>query len=104
MCKNMSPKWKIVLNGACKSIELIMQRITTKYAILNIVLLKLDMMLVIKLLNKLDGIMNPTLRERIDKSIVGKLIKAKVHFVIRSSCKRKIKNLLMSLQRNFKNL
>ena len=32
------------------------------------------------MLNELDGIMNPTLRERIDKSIVGKLIKAKVHF------------------------
>ena len=29
-------------------------------------------------LNELDGIMNQTLRERIDKSIVGKLIKAKI--------------------------
>ena len=32
------------------------------------------------MLGKLDGIMNPTLRERIDKSTVGKLIKAKVNF------------------------
>ena len=31
------------------------------------------------MLNDLDGIMNPTLRERIDKSMVEKLIKAKVH-------------------------
>ena len=30
------------------------------------------------MLNQLDGIMNPTLRKRIDKLIVGKLIKAKV--------------------------
>ena len=27
-----------------------------------------------------NGIVNPTLRERIDKSIVGKLINAKVNF------------------------
>ena len=33
-----------------------------------------------KMLGKLSGIVNPTLRERIDKSIVGKLIKAKLHF------------------------
>ena len=32
------------------------------------------------MLGELDGIMNPTLKERIDKSIVGKLIKAKVNF------------------------
>ena len=32
------------------------------------------------MLNELGGIMNLTLRERIDKSIVEKLIKAKVHF------------------------
>ena len=32
------------------------------------------------MLNELDGIMNPTLRERIDKTIVGKLINAKDHF------------------------
>ena len=32
------------------------------------------------MLNELDGIINPSLRERIDKSIVGKLIKAKVNF------------------------
>ena len=34
------------------------------------------------MLNELDGIMNPTLRERIDKSIVEKPINAKVNFVL----------------------
>ena len=32
------------------------------------------------MLGELSGIVNSTLRERIDKSIVGKLIKAKVNF------------------------
>ena len=32
------------------------------------------------MLDELSGIVNPTVRERIDKSIVGKLIKAKVNF------------------------
>ena len=32
------------------------------------------------MLGELSGIVNPTLRERIDKSIVGKLTKAKVNF------------------------
>ena len=32
------------------------------------------------ILGELSGIGNPTLRKRIDKSIVGKLIKAKVNF------------------------
>ena len=32
------------------------------------------------MLGELNGIVNPTLRERIDKSIVGKLIKTKVNF------------------------
>ena len=32
------------------------------------------------MLNQLNGFVNPTLRERIDKSIVGKLINAKVNF------------------------
>ena len=32
------------------------------------------------MLDELNGIVNPTLRERIDKSIVGKLINAKVNF------------------------
>ena len=36
-------------NGECQSIELIMQRITTSYTNLNIVILKLEMMFVIKL-------------------------------------------------------
>ena len=34
------------------------------------------------MLGELSGIVNPTLRERIDKSIVGKLIKAKDNFVL----------------------
>ena len=42
------------------------------------------------MLNELDGIMNPTLRGRIDKSIVGKLIKAKVHFWLRHSVKKNL--------------
>ena len=32
------------------------------------------------MLGELNGIVNATLRERIDKAIVGKLIKAKVNF------------------------
>ena len=32
------------------------------------------------MLGDMSGIVDPTLRERIDKSIVGKLIKAKVNF------------------------
>ena len=32
------------------------------------------------MLGELSGIVNPTLRERIDKSIVGKLVNAKVNF------------------------
>ena len=32
------------------------------------------------MLRELSGIVNPTLRKRIDKLIVGKLIKAKVNF------------------------
>ena len=32
------------------------------------------------MLGELNGIVNPTLRERTDKSIVGKLINAKVNF------------------------
>ena len=55
------------------------------------------------MLGELSGIVNPTLRERIDKSIVGKLIKAKVNFGFGHPIKQKILNLLMSLQRNFIN-
>ena len=51
---------------------------------------------------ELSGIVNPTLRERIDKSIVGKLIKAKVHFGLGHPIKKNY-NLLISLQRNFIN-
>ena len=51
---------------------------------------------------ELNGIVNPTLRERIDKSIVGKLIKAKVYFGLGHPIKKKL-NLLVSLQMNFTN-
>ena len=43
------------------------------------------------MLNELDGIMNQTLRGRIDKSIVGKLINAKVHFGIGNPLKQILK-------------
>ena len=41
------------------------------------------------MLGKLNGIVNPTLRERIDKSIVGKLIKANVNFGLGTPIKGK---------------
>ena len=40
------------------------------------------------MLGELSGIVNPTLRERIDKSIVGKLIRAKVKFGLGHSIKK----------------
>ena len=54
------------------------------------------------MLNDLDGIMNQTLREIIDKSTVWKFIKAKVHFGLDHPLKKKF-NLLMSMKRNFTN-
>ena len=42
------------------------------------------------MLVELSGIVNPTLRERIDKSVVGKLIKAKVNFGLGHPINRKI--------------
>ena len=51
------------------------------------------------ILGELSGIVNSTLRERIDKSIVGKLMKAKVNFGLGHSIKYNY-NLLMSLLRN----
>ena len=42
------------------------------------------------MLGELNGIVNPTLRERIDKSIVGKLINAKVNFGLGTPIKQKI--------------
>ena len=42
------------------------------------------------MLGELNRILNPTLRERIDKSIVGKLIKAKVNFGLGAPIKEKI--------------
>ena len=53
------------------------------------------------LLGELNGIMNPTLRDRIDKSVVGKLINAKVYFGLGAPTKaKKSQHLLMNLQRN----
>ena len=43
------------------------------------------------MLGELSGIVYPTLRERIDKSIVGKLIKAKVNFGLGHPIKKKFK-------------
>ena len=55
-----------------------MQLIIMIYVIQNMMILKLvcDK----TMLGELSGIVNPTLREKIDKSIVGQLIKAKVNF------------------------
>ena len=43
------------------------------------------------MLGDLNGIVNPTLRERIDKAIVGKLINAKVNFGLDAPIKKKLK-------------
>ena len=43
------------------------------------------------MLGELSSIVNPTLRERIDKSIVGKLIRAKVNFGLGHPIKKKLK-------------
>ena len=67
------------------------------YVIQNMMILKLGMRFV--MLGELSGIVNSTLRERIDKSIVGKLIKAKVNFGLGHPIKYNY-NLLMSLLRN----
>ena len=53
------------------------------------------------MLGELSGIFNQTLRERIDKSIVGKLIRAKVNFGLGAPIKaKKNLNLQMTLQMN----
>ena len=44
-----------------------------------------------EMLGELNEIVNPILREIIDKSIVGKLIKAKVNFGLGSPIKKKFK-------------
>ena len=41
------------------------------------------------MLDKLSGIVNPTLRERIDKAIVEKLINTKVNFSLDAPIKAK---------------
>ena len=51
------------------------------------------------MLGELSGVVNPTLRERIDKTIVGKLINAQVNFGLGAPIKF-VFNLLMTLQRN----
>ena len=43
------------------------------------------------MLGELNGIVNPTLREGIDKAIVGKLINAKVNFGLGAPIKKKFK-------------
>ena len=43
------------------------------------------------MLNEIYGIMNPALRKRTDKSIVGKLMKAKVNFGLGHIVKKIIK-------------
>ena len=81
-----------------------MRLIITTYVIQNMMILKLGMRFVIRqCFGELNGIVNPTLRERIDKLIVGKLIKAKGNFGLGLPIKNKFFNLLMSLQRNFTN-
>ena len=58
------------------------------------------------MLGELSSIVNPTLRARIDKSIIGKLIKAKVNFGLGAPIKAAINfflNLLLILMRNFTN-
>ena len=42
------------------------------------------------MLGELSGIVNPTLRERIDKAIVWKLINAKVNFGLGAPIKKKL--------------
>ena len=44
------------------------------------------------MLGELNGVVSPTLRERIDKSIVGKLINAKINFGLGASIKAKKKS------------
>ena len=44
------------------------------------------------MLGELSGILNPTLSERIDKSIVGKLIRAKVNFGLGAPIKKNLKS------------
>ena len=44
------------------------------------------------MIGELNGIVNPTLRERIDKSIVGKLINGRVNFGLGTPIKAKRKS------------
>ena len=67
-----------------------MRLITTIDVIQNSTIRKLEMRFAIKhCLAELSGIVNPTVRERIDKSIVDKLIRAKVNFGLGAPIKGK---------------
>ena len=68
-----------------------MRLVITTYVIQNMMILKLGMRFCDKtMLGELSGIVNPTLSKRIDKSIVGKLIKANVNFGLGLPIKKKI--------------
>ena len=80
-------------NGACQSIELTTQLIITICLIQNMIILKLGIRFCDKtMLGELSEIVNPTLRERIDKLTVGKLITAKVNFGFGAPIKAKTKS------------
>ena len=67
-----------------------MQLIIMIYVIQNMMTLKLGMKFCDKRMRgELSEIVNPTLREKIDKSIVGKRIKAKVNFGLGHPIKKK---------------
>ena len=82
LVQNLTKDWmptELQRNGASQSTELITQLIIMMYAILSTRILKLGMRLTIKSCC-MSLIVLWTLTERIDKSIVGKLIKAKANF------------------------
>ena len=69
-----------------------MRLITTIYVIQNTTIRKLGYEVCDKtMLSELSGILNPTLRERIDKSIVGKLIRSTVNFGLGAPIKKNLK-------------
>ena len=68
-------EWSISINRVDN------QLIITIFAIQNMMILKLGMRVCDKtMLGELKGIVNPTLKQRIGTSIVGKLINSKVNF------------------------
>ena len=82
--------------------ELTTQLIITIYAIRNMMRLKTRNQVCDKtMLDEISGLGNRTLRTKIDKSIVGKLINTKVNFGLGAPIKaKKSSNLLMNLQKN----